>query len=185
MSQRILVIYGTTDGHTAKVAAAIADRLKADGEDVDLVEAAASGANPRPEDYGTVFVAASVHAGGYQKTVRRWVRTHAEALNRGHTAFVSVCLAVLQRVPAVDLELAEIMRRFFESTGWQPTDTKIVAGALPYTKYPWWKRLVMRRIAAKAGGDTDTTRDYEYTDWNDLSAFARMFAAPVDAGTVR
>ena len=33
----------------------------------------------------------------------------------------------------------------------------------------------MRRIVAKAGGDTDTTRDYEYTDWDDLWAFARAF----------
>ena len=48
-----------------------------------------------------------------------------------------------------------------------------MAGALPYSKYSWWKRWMMRRIVAKAGGDTDTSRDYEYTDWNDLSEFVR------------
>ena len=35
---------------------------------------------------------------------------------------------------------------------------------------------MMQRIVAKAGGDTDTTRDFEYTDWNDLRSFAEDFA---------
>jgi menaquinone-dependent protoporphyrinogen oxidase len=44
---------------------------------------------------------------------------------------------------------------------------------------------VMKRIAAKAGGDTDATRDYEYTDWQDLRGFTEQFgllvARPVTA----
>jgi menaquinone-dependent protoporphyrinogen oxidase len=35
---------------------------------------------------------------------------------------------------------------------------------------------MMRRIVAKAGGDTDTSRDYEYTDWADVRTFAEEFA---------
>ena len=27
---------------------------------------------------------------------------------------------------------------------------------------------MMKRIVAKAGGDTDTSKDYVYTDWADL-----------------
>ena len=42
----------------------------------------------------------------------------------------------------------------------------------------------MKRIAAKAGGDTDTSRDYEYTDWADLQRFADRFGARVRATTV-
>jgi menaquinone-dependent protoporphyrinogen oxidase len=34
---------------------------------------------------------------------------------------------------------------------------------------------MMKRIVRKAGGDTDTSRDYEYTDWGDLRAFADEF----------
>jgi menaquinone-dependent protoporphyrinogen oxidase len=45
---------------------------------------------------------------------------------------------------------------------------------------------VMKRIARKAGGDTDTTRDYVYTDWNDVRRFAEEFGRSVSgdaAGT--
>jgi menaquinone-dependent protoporphyrinogen oxidase len=170
---RILVLYGTTDGHTAKVARSLGDTLRNHGVEVDVVEAGRAG--PRPEDYSGIIVAASVHAGGFQRAVRRWVRRYAQALRGKPTAFVSVCLAVLQREPDVQQELAAIVNRFLTGTGWQPTMTKTVAGALLYRRYNWIKRWVMKRIVRKAGGDTDTTRNYEYTDWSDLGAFAIQF----------
>lgn len=179
MGGRILILYGTSEGHTAKVAAAMADSLRGAGADVDVVKARRSGAGPYPEDYAAVIVAASVHAGMYQRAVRRWVRAHAPALHARPTAFVSVCLAVLERTPDIDRQLGAIMTRFFRSTGWTPAESKVVAGALPYTKYGWLKRWMMRRIVAKAKGDTDTSRDYEYTDWDDLAEFVGRFASGV------
>jgi menaquinone-dependent protoporphyrinogen oxidase len=123
-----------------------------------------------------VIVAASVHVGGYQPEVRQWVRAHAPALNGVPTAFISVCLGVLQHEPKVQEEVAATIRRFLTSVGWEPTTTKAVAGAVLYTHYGWLKRWVMRRIVREAGGDTDTTRDHEYTDWADLDRFAASFA---------
>jgi menaquinone-dependent protoporphyrinogen oxidase len=169
---RILMSYGTTDGHTAKIARYLAQQLRAAGAEVDVVEA--SGA-PEPRAYDGVIVAASIHTGAYQRNVRRWVAAHAAALQAKPAAFLSVCLAVLQPDAKVQRELAAITERFLARTRWRPALTKQVAGAVPYTRYGWVKRWVMRRIVAKAGGATDTTRDYEYTDWNDLSAFAQSF----------
>ena len=40
---RILVIYGTTTGHTGKVARVLGDAFQASGHDVDVVEAAGAG----------------------------------------------------------------------------------------------------------------------------------------------
>ena len=174
---RILVIYGTTDGQTAKIATALGRDLRSQGQVADVIHA--GDAAPGPSDYDGVIVAASVHAGGYQRDLRRWVRRHVADLSHTPNAFVSVCLGVLQHDPAVDRELAAIRERFVADTGWRPMTTKVVAGALPYTQYNWAKRLVLKRIVQKAGGDTDTSRDYEYTDWDDLRAFASTFAATV------
>ena len=98
------------------------------------------------------------------------------ALNLIPTAFLSVCLGVLETGTKPRQELLRIMRRFLDRCGWRPTITKMVAGALLYTRYNWLKRTMMKRIAAKAGGDIDTTRDYEYTDWNAVDRFADEFA---------
>lgn len=170
---RILVVYGTTEGHTAKVAGAITETLHRTGAVVDV--SAADEPAPAPDDYDAVVVAASVHAGRYQRSVERWVKAHAAALARKPTAFVSVCLGVLQHDEKVQGDLQTILDRFVATTGWRPTAVKFVAGALPYTRYNWLQRLIMKRIVAKAGGDTDTHRDYEYTDWNDLRHFTADF----------
>jgi menaquinone-dependent protoporphyrinogen oxidase len=181
---RILILYGTTDGHTAKIARRLSDALSARGIDTDVVNAAL--ARARPVGYDGVIVAASVHTGSYQPEVRQWARTHAAALADMPSAFISVCLGVLQHESEVQDEVAATPRRLLASVGWEPTITKIVAGAVLYTQYGWLKRLLMRRIVAKAGGDTDTSRDYEYTDWTDLDQFAELFAGlVVQAGAPR
>jgi menaquinone-dependent protoporphyrinogen oxidase len=170
---RILVIYGSTDGHTFKVATALADTLRAQVGEVDVVNAANS---PRSADgYDAVVVAASVHAGAYQRSVHKWVEQNVTGLNGRPGAFVSVCLAVLNPAPNAQQQVAATVERFVMTTGWKPALTKAVAGALLYRNYNWIKRWTMKRIAGKAGGDTDTSRNYEYTDWNDLRVFAAKF----------
>lgn len=173
---RILVLYGTTDGHTAKVAHAVADTLGTEGCTVVLADAAKPCRTLTPEHYDAVIVAASVHIGSFQRSVRRWVQGHAPALNTRPTAFLPVCLGILDVNPMTRMELEGIVKRFLERTGWSPTRHHFVAGATPYTRYGVIKRWVIRRIVAKNGGITDTTRDVEYTNWNDLREFVRAFS---------
>jgi menaquinone-dependent protoporphyrinogen oxidase len=172
---RILVIFGTTDGHTRKIAHRLGESFRRQRVKVDVVEAGTS--DVTPDEFNAVVVCASVHAGGYQRAVAQWVNGHVDALHRKPTAFVSVCLGILQRDPKVEEELSAIIDRFLTTTGWQPTMVKKVAGALLYRQYGLLKRWMMKRIVAAAGGDTDTSRDYEYTDWEDLRAFAKAFVA--------
>jgi menaquinone-dependent protoporphyrinogen oxidase len=185
--RQILIVYGTTDGQTRKIAEVLAENLRAHLYSVDTLDAGGPLRRLTPEKYDAVIVGASVQIGAFQKSVVRWVRAHADVLNRMPTAFLPVCLAILEKRPEAREELYRIVQRFFRQCGWRPTVTKPTAGALKYTQYPWLKKWMMKRIAAKAGGDTDTTRDYEYTDWNELRDFARDFAElvaeqPVEVG---
>lgn len=180
---RVLILYGTTDGHTGKVARFIATELRSHGAMVDVFNS--ENTSPDPSVYSAVIVAASVHAGGYQRPVVGWVKSHARTLSTMPSAFVSVCLGVLQQDAKVIRELDAIITGFESVTGWTPERVKIISGALLYTRYGLVKRLVMRRISAKAGGDTDTSRDYEYTDWEDLRTFAESFMTSSDPEAAR
>ena len=170
---RILVVYGTTDGQTRKVAQELGIALRRAGVDADVFPA--SPLAPGPADYAGVIVAASLHAGKYQRSVRKWVTQHASALRAKPSAFVSVCMMVRDPRQEAQLQLGRTMRGFAESCDWRPACLKPVAGALAYTRYGWLKRWAVKKMAAKLGGDTDTSRDHEYTDWADLRAFAREF----------
>lgn len=171
---RILVLYGTTEGHTARIAQSIGATLRTNGAEVDVVVADRS-FGPNPREYDGVLVAASVHGGKFQRRVRRWLVANVNLLRDKPTAFIAVCLGVLQRDPAVQEDVKAIVTRFLLESGWRPAMTKVVAGALLYSRYGRIKRWLMKRIAARAGGDTDTSRDYEYTNWNDVRTFAEQY----------
>jgi menaquinone-dependent protoporphyrinogen oxidase len=170
-----LVIYGTTDGHTARIANAIGDTLRSRGLVVDVLNAKQAKWTSCI-GYDAVVIAASLHARGYQEPVRAWLRRNAAGLTGRPSAFVSVCLGVLEKKASTDRELVRIAHELFTAATWRPDSWTIVAGALPWTRYGWLKKRVMRRIVAKAGGDTDTTRDFEYTDWTALRGFITTFA---------
>jgi menaquinone-dependent protoporphyrinogen oxidase len=170
---RVLILYGTTDGHTRQIAESLGDTLRMGGVDADVVDAAE--VNPSVAAYTGVIVAASVHAGRYQRSVEYWVRAHARELNELPTALVSVCLSIAKPSPKVLADLDAIVNRFRKTTGWRPSRVKHVAGALLYTQYNFFKRWLMKRIVSQHGGDTDVSKDYQYTDWQDVKRFAEEF----------
>ncbi len=174
---RILIAYGTTDGHTGRIAEFLAGDLRRLGHDVTVARPGQVPADPR--GYDGVLVAASIQAGGYQRPLQQWVARHAPVLGRTPNAFVSVCLGILDPRPETRRDLDRIVGKFTAATGWMPREVKFVPGALMYTRYGWFKRLVMRWISGRSGGSTDTTKDHVYTDWAEVTRFAEAFAARV------
>jgi menaquinone-dependent protoporphyrinogen oxidase len=64
------------------------------------------------------------------------------------------------------------VHEFLRDTGWYPAITETVAGATPYTKYNPVMRWMISRISAKEGRPTDTSRDHEFTDWEQIDRLA-------------
>src|SRR5262245_57487427 len=93
----ILIVYGTTDGHTRKIAQVLGENLRAQVCSVEIVDSAGMLRRLSPEGYDGVIVAASVHIGDFQRALGNWVRTHAKTLNLLPTAFLAVCLAVVEK----------------------------------------------------------------------------------------
>ena len=174
---RILVLYGTTDGQTRRIAARIGDVLGTLGQQVQLVDSAAVPTDLAPGDFDAAVVLGSVRMGQHQKPLADFVRRFRIELDAIPNAFVSVSLAAARDRPAAKREVAKTFEDFTKRTGWRPNAEVAVAGALPYTRYPLHIRVVMKFISWMMGGDTDTSRDYEYTDWRQVDDFARRFAS--------
>jgi len=157
---RLLIVYGTTEGQTRKIAGRVGEMAREAGHEAHAADSATTHSDPAAFD--AVIVAGSVHVGKHQRSLARFVRANLPALARVPTAFLSVSLS------ATGSDLPGARRcadAFVRDTGWRPEVVWLVAGALTYSKYGPLKRWMMRRIAAKAGGATDSSRDYEYTDW--------------------
>jgi menaquinone-dependent protoporphyrinogen oxidase len=168
----IAIAYATRDGHTAKVARHLATAMRRAGHQVQVLDADRRPRVPDHEGIDAVVVAAPIRAGGYPRSIVRFVRAHVLRLIGIPSAFCSIGLAVASRTTDGRAQTQPIVDAFQRKTGWRPDRTELIAGALPYTKYNFVVRFMMRRIAAANGGDVDTSRDYEYTDWDALDRFA-------------
>jgi len=173
--QPILVAYATTEGHTRKVAEFIAERLRVRGHRVDLVDLATAQAQDVSAAYQAAFIGGSVHQSKHQSALMHFVKSHREWLASLPVALFSVSLAATLDDMDSRLEAQRLVDEFIDETGLKPTLTRCVAGALKYTQYDYFKRLIMRMIAKQRGRSTDTAHDHEYTRWDDVEAFVDEF----------
>jgi menaquinone-dependent protoporphyrinogen oxidase len=176
---RILIIYATREGQTGKVAREIAGHLRQAGADVQLLDAreAIPAAQVDVGFFDLLVFGASMHAGGLERELVGFVNARAADIRTKRRSFFLVLLSAATRDPGLRSQsLAEARAKMNAQLQVPFEETEMIAGALKYSRYPLPLRWLMKRIAAKAGGDTDTSRDYEYTDWAQVEAYARRLA---------
>lgn len=178
---RIYIPYGTVEGQTARIAEYIADVVRAHGHQADTADLKHAG-DTLPGGYDAVIVGASVHVGKHEAYVRDFVLRNRSELERLPSALVSVSLAAQG-----DEENAEsYVEKFEAETGWRPAHVGLFAGALPYTRYGFLKKHLMKKIVSDKGSpDTDTSRDYVYTEWDGVRRFTDDFLAGLSTPQVQ
>ena len=183
---RILILHASSHGSTRAIAGAIASRLIELGHEADLRDLMAKDVPaPAPAGHDAVVIGARVHGGRHPKQVVRYVHEHGRELAGMPSAFFSVSLSAASTDPDGRLAAERLLERFCETSGWRPRHRASFAGTLAYTRYSWLTRLLMKRISARAGGSTDTSRDHEYTDWSQVALFAGALAAELEGMDTR
>lgn len=188
---KILIVYGTGYGQTERVAQRIATVLNVSGHTVNAVKGDRLPKDLSLGDYDAFIVAASVQYGRHQAYIRALVREHIVRMNTAPSAFVSVCGAMAGSAPDGARVAQEYVDRFLRETGWRPWAVQSFAGGLPYRRYGVLVRLMMKFISRRTGRPTDTSRDYDFTDWAMVEQFARELSTllrfpahePVAAGS--
>jgi menaquinone-dependent protoporphyrinogen oxidase len=161
---RLLVVYATTDGQTRKIARFAADRLAGQGHGVELLNADdAEGLDLARFD--AAILAGSLHAGGFQRSLRRFAAASRDALAAMPTLFLAVSLSAAGTDPDDWEGLRLCLEEFREDTGWTPGRIEHVAGAFRFTEYDFFRAWAMRRIAEHKGEKVEPGKDKEYTDW--------------------
>jgi menaquinone-dependent protoporphyrinogen oxidase len=173
---RVLIVYGTGEGQTAKISERIARMIRNRGHTADAVDAGDLAKGSTTEGYDAAIVGASIHMGKHEDYVRDFVRENRALLESIPSAFFSVSLTAHDATEKARKEVEGYVESFEEETGWRPDKVAIFAGALLYTHYGFIKRRMMKKIVRDTGNpDTDTSRDYEYTDWNEVERFTEEF----------
>jgi menaquinone-dependent protoporphyrinogen oxidase len=169
----VLIVYGTTEGQTRKIADWTAKRARERGHDVELHDIATLPPGLDLKLFHAFIIAASVHQQRHQETITDFVLAHHELLNAMPSAFISVSVsAVLEEAKA---DAQQYVDHFVSVTGWRPRKTLLLGGALRFTEYDYFQEQIVRFIVMKRGGAAITERDREFTDWNALAGFVDEF----------
>ena len=173
---KALIVYSSHEGQTAKIAHEIAGGLRFADHEVDVRRCQDAPAVLDPAAYDLVLAGSPIHAGTHDRLLIEWLRANRTALSKTTSGFFSVSLAAASQSAEENEEARHLARDAVKEAGCEVDAIVCFAGALSYSQYGFVKKLIMRHIAGKEGGDTDTTHDYEYTDWNSVRDFAQHMA---------
>ena len=177
-----LVVYASTHGHTAKIAARLAGAMRGEGLAVDLRDVAQA-ADAEPDRYELVVVGGSLHKERHQPELAGWVTEHRDALARVASVFFSVSLSAAEDSAESHAATQRCIDDFCTRTGWTPARTERIAGALQYREYDVFTRQLMRLLMKHMGRPTDASHDYDYTDWDAVDRLGRELATVTATAT--
>jgi menaquinone-dependent protoporphyrinogen oxidase len=163
---KTLILFSTRDGQTREIASFLASELKELGIDADT----------ESQPYRSRRMASLRSRGDWRIDSLRALSSgggplcekHLQSLQALPGAFFSVNLVARKpekRTPQTN----SYTRKFLLNSPWQPQSCAVFAGALRYPRYRWYDRFMIRLIMKMTGGETDTSKEVVYTDWQQVS----------------
>ena len=169
---RCLILYSTTDGHPKKICDYIAHNL----DEVNKISVVnITSFNQKDLDnYDSIIIGASIRYGKHQNSLYKFINKNREKLEAKKNAFFTV--NVVARKTEKNLpQTNPYMIKFLKLTKWKPQRLDVFAGRINYSKYGFIDKYVIRFIMWLTKGPTDTRGDFEFTDWDKVKSFAKIF----------
>lgn len=173
---KFLVIYGTTEGQTRKVAEFVKASLETEGHAVELYDSRRRLLDLDLTAFDGVVMAASVHQKKHQETITNFAIAHKAQLQKMPSLFLSISLAI-----AFDDSKAEAQRyvdKFVDYTKFEPQKIVLVGGALRFAEYDFFMGQIVEFVVLRK--HPEITGDHEFTDWDALGADISDFARSVE-----
>lgn len=167
--KKTLLLYASQDGQTLKImqfiehclrdtkACELKDLYK---DDIDL------------KAYDQVVIGGAVRYGHLNKKLYQFIERNANTLTNMPNAFF--CVNLTARKEGKDTpETSVYMKTFLKRSVWQPQRLAVFAGALKYPQYKLFDRLMIQLIMKITGGETDPSKEVEYTNWDKVAEFSK------------
>ncbi|MDC0610936.1 menaquinone-dependent protoporphyrinogen IX dehydrogenase [Vibrio sp.] len=170
---RVLFLYSTREGQTKKILQSIEEQMehvKCDYFDIhELPQIDFS-------HYQKVLVGASIRYGHLNKKLYEFVDQNLQQLKSRNAAFICINLTARKEDEGKDTPEGSVyVKTFLSKSPWQPELIGVFAGALRYPQYRWFDKMMIKLIMKMTGGETDTTKEVEYTNWKKVKIFGDKF----------
>ncbi|MDJ0640125.1 MAG: flavodoxin domain-containing protein [Paracoccaceae bacterium] len=169
----VLVIYGTVEGQTKKIAEFVADHCRSEDHTVEIFDTATDPVTASVKDFDKVVLAASVHERRHPRDFEAFVSGYQDDLAERDTMMLSVSLNAA--FPAGMEEAQDYLVEMKMRTGLEPIAELLVAGAVRQATYDYYAKQVLQHVVLRDHDFDPTKGDYEFTDWDALTAALKGF----------
>lgn len=170
--EKILLLHSSTDGHTIKILNYIKEKLGSEVEcelqNINLITTIDFTL------YDRIMIGGSIRYGHLNKNLYAFIANNLSQLEQNKVAFFCVNLTA-RKVEKNTPETNAYMQTFLSKSKWIPELQAVFAGALYYPRYKWFDRVMIQLIMKITGGETDSSKEVEYTDWDKVEQFAIQF----------
>lgn len=179
----LLIVYGTGDGQTRKIAERIAEIARSQYSHVDTVNVSDITADFSPVKYNAIIIGSSMRHRKYDPAVIRFINDNKSTLDKCPSAFYSVryntwplTLTIsIGDATTINHWITEKVNQLLDQADWHPKTIGRFGGALMYTKYDFWMKFSFVIAGWFAKYPTDTSQDHELTKWEDVEKFTKEF----------
>jgi len=167
----VLFLYATHDGQTRRICEAMADEVRRTGRDARLLTLTDAHAADAAAHAAQVVIGASIRYGHLPKRSTPSLRRNRQRSRRARTSF-SASISPRASRQGHPRRLG-VHAQFPQEVAGRPQRLAVFAGALRYSRYPWYDKAMIRFIMWITGGPTDPAHDVEFTNWEKVRAFGR------------
>ena len=165
--EKTLITYSTVDGQTKRISERLAKLATQSRVDVLPISNQIN-----LDSYKTIIIGASIRYGKYRNEVFNFIENNIHTLNVKENAFFSVNV-VARKPEKSSPETNPYLIKFLGKIKWKPKNLGVFAGKIEYPKYKFIDKYAIKFIMWLTKGPTDTSKTYEFTDWNKVGDFAR------------
>ena len=167
---KTLIIYSTVDYHTKRISEFIAKYLDSE-ESIKIVNLEDIN-DYNLNHYDKILLGASIRYGKFRKELYEFIKSNRNLLDKKITCFFGVNL-VARKVEKNSPDTNPYIIKFLEKSNWKPQIIDVFAGNLEYSKYKFFDKFIIKFIMWMTDGPTDTSKDYDFTDWDSVEVFAK------------
>ena len=164
--QNSIIIYSSVDGHTKEICEKIAGHMIGDSDIFSVDD------NPEIQNYEKIIIGASIRYGKYRTKLFDFIESNIEVISEKENAFFSVNV-VARKAEKNTPNTNPYVQKFLNSTTWIPNKVEVFAGKIDYPKYKFLDKYAIKFIMWITKGPTDTSKRYEFTDWDKVKNFAK------------
>ena len=161
-----IFIYSSSNGQSLKICETINEEKESLILNIDRINSV------NLDNFDQIIIGASVKYGDHNKKIYNFVKNNKILLKRKKTVFFSVN-ATARKSEKNTPNTNPYIIKFLKKTNWKPDHIGVFAGKIDFPNYNFLEKYIIKFIMWITNGPTDTTKTYEFTDWDAVKKFSR------------